>query len=97
MRLVSWFLIQLLRLYRLFISPALVACFGSVTGCRFHPTCSAFAMEAIQKHGAVRGLWLTVCRLGRCHPWGGSGPDPVPEPRSISSTQPVFSRPKREF
>ena len=46
--------------------------------CRFTPTCSAYAVEAIKKHGPVKGLYLTVRRILRCHPWGGSGYDPVP-------------------
>ncbi len=46
--------------------------------CRFTPTCSTYAIEALQKHGPLRGLWLTVKRICRCHPWGGSGYDPVP-------------------
>jgi len=48
-------------------------------GCRFHPTCSAYALEAVDTHGPVRGAWLTIKRLGRCHPWGGAGVDPVPQ------------------
>ncbi|AWJ90792.1 membrane protein insertion efficiency factor YidD [Azospirillum baldaniorum] len=48
--------------------------------CRFQPTCSNYALDALSKHGAIRGSWLTVRRLLRCHPWGGWGYDPVPEP-----------------
>lgn len=47
--------------------------------CRYQPTCSSYALEALEQHGAVRGSWLTVRRLARCHPWGGHGWDPVPE------------------
>jgi len=46
--------------------------------CRFEPTCSRFAYSAIERHGALRGTWLAARRLARCHPWGGSGYDPVP-------------------
>ena len=48
--------------------------------CRFAPSCSAYALEALDKHGPLRGGLLTVKRIGRCHPWGGSGYDPVPDP-----------------
>lgn len=65
-------LIGLVRLYRLVLSPWL----GS--NCRYQPTCSSYAIEALQAHGVLRGGWLTIKRLGRCHPWGGSGYDPVP-------------------
>lgn len=58
--------------YRLCISPMLPR------SCRFTPTCSAYAIEALRRHGPFKGLWLTVRRLSRCHPWGGSGYDPVP-------------------
>ena len=62
----------LIRTYQWLLSPLL----GS--NCRFHPTCSAYAAEAISEHGTVRGTWLALRRIGRCHPWGGSGFDPVP-------------------
>lgn len=51
---------------------------GRVSPCRYLPTCSEYALEALEVHGAGRGSWLTVRRLGRCHPWGGHGLDPVP-------------------
>jgi len=60
------------RAYRLFLSPWV----GQ--GCRFQPTCSAYALEALDRHGALKGSCLTAHRLCRCHPWGGSGYDPVP-------------------
>lgn len=65
-------LIGLVRLYRVVLSPWL----GS--NCRFQPTCSSYAIEALQVHGALKGSWLAAKRIGRCHPWGGSGYDPVP-------------------
>ena len=58
--------------YRRFISPLFPPC------CRFTPTCSAYAIEALQKHGTLKGSWLALRRILRCHPWGGSGYDPVP-------------------
>ena len=69
-------LLQLpIRIYRWLISPMLG------TSCRYHPSCSAYALEAIEKHGAMRGGWISVRRICRCHPWGGDGHDPVPEGR----------------
>lgn len=65
-------LIVLVRFYQLCISPF------TPPSCRFTPTCSQYALEALRKYGPLKGLWLTVRRLSRCHPWGGSGYDPVP-------------------
>jgi uncharacterized protein len=67
--------------------------------CRFHPSCSAYALEALELHGAFRGTWLAVRRVLRCNPWGGSGLDPVPQPnirsiRSITSSGPAEPLPK---
>lgn len=67
-----------MRVYRWTLSPALGALFGPTAGCRFTPTCSAYALEALQTHGAFTGSWLATRRLCRCHPWGGCGHDPVP-------------------
>lgn len=53
---------------------------GRPSPCRYQPTCSAYAVEALEVHGAWRGSWLALRRLGRCHPWGGHGWDPVPLP-----------------
>jgi hypothetical protein len=68
-----------IRLYQLVISPLLGP------RCRFYPSCSAYAVEALQRHGALRGSWLAVRRLGRCHPWNPGGPDPVPPTRPGSA------------
>ncbi|HEX2046540.1 MAG TPA: membrane protein insertion efficiency factor YidD [Acidimicrobiales bacterium] len=58
---------------------------GRPSPCRYWPTCSAYALEALEAHGAVRGSWLTVRRLARCHPWASrSGVDPVPAPKGAS-------------
>ena len=65
--------VALIRAYQRFISPL----FGA--RCRFHPTCSTYAGEAISVHGATRGSWLAVKRVTRCHPWNPGGIDPVPE------------------
>ena len=64
----------LIRVYQLLLSPILPP------SCRFLPSCSEFAAEAVVRHGALRGSALALRRLARCHPWGGSGYDPVPEP-----------------
>ena len=72
-------MILCIQAYRLVISPAKLFLFGSLAQCRFHPSCSAFALEAISRHGALRGTWLALKRVARCHPWGGCGHDPVPE------------------
>jgi putative membrane protein insertion efficiency factor len=75
-------LIACLRLYRYSISPARIFFFGSPGQCRFTPSCSVYAMEAVACHGALAGSWLALKRLGRCHPWGGCGEDPVPARKS---------------
>ncbi|WP_435771934.1 membrane protein insertion efficiency factor YidD [Nocardioides sp. SYSU DS0651] len=71
----KWPLIALVRLYQLLVSPLL----GPT--CRYYPSCSAYAVEALRVHGAVRGSWLAVRRLLRCHPWSPGGVDHVPPRR----------------
>lgn len=65
---IAWMLIA----YRRVISPL----YGDV--CRYYPSCSAYTLEAVQRHGAAKGLWLGTRRIARCHPWAAGGPDPVP-------------------
>jgi putative membrane protein insertion efficiency factor len=76
------FLLGLIRLYQLTLSPWLG------TQCRYDPTCSNYAAEALEQHGVVRGVWLAAKRLGRCHPWGRSGYDPVPAHDSPAARRP---------
>ncbi|MCB0888069.1 MAG: membrane protein insertion efficiency factor YidD [Nocardioidaceae bacterium] len=69
----KWLLVTLLKGYRLFISPL----YGQV--CRYHPSCSAYALDAVQTHGSIKGTWLAICRIARCNPWALGGYDPVPQ------------------
>ncbi|MBT3346455.1 MAG: membrane protein insertion efficiency factor YidD [Gemmatimonadetes bacterium] len=74
----GWLAIILLRVYQATISPLLHAFLGPLSGCRFHPTCSAYAMEAFRHHPPLKALYLTARRLLRCHPFHPGGEDPVP-------------------
>ena len=69
----AWVLAIPVRAYRLLLSPWL----GH--SCRYTPTCSVYALQALERHGALKGGWLAIKRIGRCHPWGGFGVDDVPE------------------
>lgn len=69
----AWPLIALVRLYQLTLGPLMGG------HCRFQPTCSHYSIEALRTHGALKGGWLTLRRVARCHPFGGAGFDPVPE------------------
>ena len=80
-------LIWLLKAYRFAISPL----YGQV--CRYHPTCSAYALEAVTRHGSLRGSWMAARRVGRCHPWAAGGYDPVPPTTSADDPTPVAAGP----
>lgn len=73
--------IWLVRFYQAAISPY------TPSSCRYSPTCSGYALEALQKHGVIKGGWLAIKRIGSCHPWGGSGYDPVPEKEDLDKTK----------
>jgi uncharacterized protein len=75
------------RAYQLMVSPVLPP------SCRYLPTCSDYAIEALAQHGVLHGSALALLRLARCHPWGGSGYDPVPALRSAKPAAPLGSRP----
>lgn len=79
MNLAQQILVFIVRVYRWVLSPMKTAVFGPAGRCRFTPTCSQFALQAVQTHGALRGSALAALRVCRCHPWGGCGHDPVPE------------------
>lgn len=72
MRPLAWLFSLPIRGYRLVFSPWVGF------NCRYQPTCSAYALEALERHGAIRGGWMALKRIGRCNPWGGCGYDPVP-------------------
>lgn len=78
----KYLLIGLLKAYRLLISPL----YGQV--CRYYPSCSAYALEAVQVHGSLRGSWLAVRRVLRCHPWAAGGVDKVPPRRTKTPRSP---------
>jgi putative membrane protein insertion efficiency factor len=74
-------LIALIKLYRYAISPYLAP------SCRYTPTCSSYAIEAVQRFGAFRGSWMAIRRITRCHPWHEGGYDPVPENNDLALTR----------
>ncbi|MBM3849514.1 MAG: membrane protein insertion efficiency factor YidD [Verrucomicrobiota bacterium] len=86
-------LLALLRVYRWVGSPMKRFLLGPGSGCRFVPTCSVYAQEAIGRHGAGRGSILSLGRLCRCHPWGGCGEDPVPPSPSSPGPGPSAQAP----
>ncbi len=89
-------LIGLVRGYQVIISPVLHFVTGPFSGCRFSPTCSQYFIDAVRVHGSLKGSWLGIRRIGRCHPWGGQGHDPVPGWEDFEKSHPEFAhRPKR--
>ena len=73
LQILSFPFVILIKLYQVTLSPLLGP------KCRFTPTCSQYAIEALKKHGVIKGLWLAIKRFSKCHPWGGHGYDPVPD------------------
>lgn len=71
----KYLLIGIIRAYQLVVSP------WFPSSCRYHPTCSRYALEAVRRHGALKGGWLGLKRIARCHPWSAGGHDPVPDSR----------------
>ena len=78
-RALAWPLLGLVWIYSKVVSPLLGV------NCRFQPSCSAYAEEALRRYGIAKGGWLALTRIGRCHPWGGHGYDPVPRPEPESN------------
>ncbi|HXP59845.1 MAG TPA: membrane protein insertion efficiency factor YidD [Dongiaceae bacterium] len=96
----QYILISGARLYRGVISPVKTALLGPLAHCRFTPTCSQYAVESVRLHGVLAGTWLALKRIGRCHPWGGCGWDPVPSlpparrpSASVQAAPPPTNRP----
>jgi putative membrane protein insertion efficiency factor len=77
-----------IRGYQIFLNPVLKALGGPNSGCRFQPTCSNYFLQAVESHGSLRGSWLGIRRIFRCHPWGGYGYDPVPPEQDAESRHP---------
>lgn len=86
-------LCMFIHFYQRFISPAIHFIGGPGFGCRYQPTCSQYFLEAVVHHGALKGSWLGLKRLSRCHPWGGQGFDPVPGTDSAKECCPTTSKP----
>lgn len=78
----------LIRFYQRVLNPMLKVAAGPAMGCRYTPSCSNYYLQAVELHGPFRGSWYGICRIFRCHPWGGCGYDPVPSPGNAESESP---------
>jgi len=94
--LVAALLLALVRVYQKTLSPALPVIFGPACGCRFYPTCSHYAAEALRTHGALRGTWLAAIRLLKCTPLHPGGFDLVPPPRKPTCSRVTPSLPRHD-
>ena len=74
-----------IRFYQRILNPMLKVVAGPGMGCRYEPSCSNYFLQAVELHGPFRGSWRGICRIFRCHPWGGCGYDPVPPPRGAGT------------
>jgi putative membrane protein insertion efficiency factor len=88
----QFMLVAGIRVYRWTLSPAKAFLFGASGRCRYTPSCSEYALDAVRQHGALSGGWLALKRIARCHPWGGCGPDPVPPVKPTKSAPLAASR-----
>ncbi|MGC6426984.1 MAG: membrane protein insertion efficiency factor YidD [Akkermansiaceae bacterium] len=83
----KWLIRLLIRFYQICLRPLMKTLGGPTAGCRFTPTCSYYYLEAVESHGSLKGSYLGIRRILRCHPWGGSGYDPVPSDQLQDSSE----------
>jgi uncharacterized protein len=86
-RFLSFVIWVLIRFYQRILNPMLKAVSGPAMGCRYQPSCSNYFLQAVEAHGPFRGSWYGVCRIFRCHPWGGCGYDPVPTAKKAGTPE----------